>query len=220
MGMTYGSPLYKVYNAILTPIGKISWSNLKTKITGKKYYNLTDDDLNKIRELLAANYFICLTFRKTVMSSYLIQFANFVKTGSFGTYDHVLLNVEGGSPTSDDKFCLYESTALGCSIDPFMSVFDCDRVALIRPKNLDVGDWEEIVESAKKQIGKPYDDVFDLNDDTHLSCVELIRDSLRGIPEYETLFPNLEAMIKKVGNLTPQMYYDCPDFEVVFEVRR
>lgn len=217
---SYNSPLVKLYSAILTPIGKIDWGWIKEKFFGRRYYNLTDKDLNDIRELLSTGYYIIETRRNCVMSTYLICLANFVKTGKFGHYDHVLLNVEDDNPEDDIHFQLYQATASGSSISTFMEVFDCDSVVLMRPKNITVEEWHIVVEHAKKQIGKPYDDLFDLNDDTHLSCVELVRNSLRGIPGYDEKFPNLEASIKKVGNLTPQMYYDCPDFEVVYEIRR
>jgi hypothetical protein len=39
-------------------------------------------------------------------------------------------------------------------------------------------------------------------------------------PDYQENFANFEKMIKERKNLTPQMFYDCPDFEVVYEVRK
>ena len=39
-------------------------------------------------------------------------------------------------------------------------------------------------------------------------------------PDYYTNFANFEKLIAERKNLTPQMFYECPDFEVVFEIRR
>lgn len=218
--ISYDSYIYKAYSTVLYHIGAINWNWLKTKVTGKRYYNLTDADLQDIRQALSKNYFIINTRRNTAFSTYLIAFANFVKTGSFGHYDHVLLNLEDDNPNDDVNFQLYESTAKGSHISTFMEVFDCDSVALLRPKNVSIDEWHYVLDQAKLELGKPYDDIFQLNDDTHLSCVELVRNALKKIPDYEKKFPNLEKAIAKAGNLTPQMYYECEDFEVVYEVRR
>jgi hypothetical protein len=40
-----------------------------------------------------------------------------------------------------------------------------------------------------------------------------------GLPDYEVRFRRFEDLIQKRKNLTPQMFYECDDFEVVFEVR-
>jgi hypothetical protein len=75
--------------------------------------------------------------------------------------------------------------------------------------------------NVKEDIGKPYDALFDLLDDSEMSCVELVRDALKkDNREYEKLFPEFEKSIAEKKNLTPQMYRDCPEFEVVLEIRR
>lgn len=38
-------------------------------------------------------------------------------------------------------------------------------------------------------------------------------------PNYSVNHANFAALSEKYGELTPQMLYTCPDFEVVFEVR-
>lgn len=217
---SYDSFLYKIYDSVISTLANISWCQLKATITGRPYYNLTDQDLDHIREQLASGYYIIATFHKTSLSSYLVAIANFVTTGTFGQYSHVVLNLEDCNPTEDEKFQLYQSTRNGTTVSSFMEVFDCDSVVLLRPKSISISEWENVVENAKKCIGKPYDDLFDLNDDTRVSCVELVRNALKGVDNYDTKFANLEAMIKEFGNLTPQMIVDCDDFEHVWEVRR
>jgi hypothetical protein len=101
-----------------------------------------------------------------------------------------------------------------------MEVFNCDSVAILKPRNMLQEDWDKVVSEASTEIGVPYDDIFDLNDASHMSCAELVREGLRAIPDYAEKFPNLEAGIKDIGNLTPQMFYDCADFELVWEKRR
>jgi hypothetical protein len=36
-------------------------------------------------------------------------------------------------------------------------------------------------------------------------------------PAYEDAFGNFEDMISREGNLLPQMFRECQDFEVVYE---
>jgi hypothetical protein len=218
--ITYDSFIYKAYEKILNKLGDIQWNWLKEKLTGRRYYDLTDAVLQDIRTALATNYFIICTRRKTVISTYLIALATMVKTGKFGHWCHVLVNLEEDNPETDNQFQLYEATSDGAHIATFMEVFDCDSVALLRPKNIAVEDWHGVIERTKKDLGKPYDDMFNLYDDTHISCVEMVRSALMTIPDYEKKFPHFEAQIAKVKNLTPQMFYDCEDFEVVYEVRR
>jgi len=43
---------------------------------------------------------------------------------------------------------------------------------------------------------------------------------MRAMPNYATNFANFERMVQRKENITPQSFYDCPDFEVVWEVRR
>ena len=68
-----------------------------------------------------------------------------------------------------------------------------------------------------------YDTVFNLADETEVSCIELIRVGLRHCmleTEYLQRFPHLEELIKVRKNLTPDMLRNCLDFKVVFEQRR
>jgi hypothetical protein len=121
---------------------------------------------------------------------------------------------------ADDDFRLVEATGNGVNYSPFELVFEVHGVVLLKPKNMSVDHWTLVMDKAMTEIGKPYDSLFDLKNDNALSCVELVRTALMAEPNYYTNFANFEEMIRKRKNLTPQMFYECPDFEVVYEIRK
>lgn len=45
---------------------------------------------------------------------------------------------------------------------------------------------------------------------------ELVRLILSNEKDYDKNFSNFEALIKKHKNLSPQMIYDCGDFDIVY----
>jgi hypothetical protein len=180
---------------------------------------LTEDEHRKIKELLGPNYYVILTRRNNHLSTYMIAFANFVLTGKFSYWSHALMNLEDEVKTDDD-FLLIEAIGAGVTTNHFNKVFDCNGVVLLKPKNMTIEDWTAVLDKAKTELGKPYDNLFDLKSDKALSCVELVRTALQADPDYATNFAEFEQMIRKRKNLTPQMFYECPDFEVVYEVRR
>jgi len=190
-------------------LGKIHW---KAKNT------LTAEEQDKIRQRLKGNYYIMLSRRNNHLSTYMISFANFVLSGKWSYWSHAFMNAED-EVTSDEDFRIVEAIGLGVEYTPFAKVFDCNSVALLKPRSMSIDDWTAILDKAKSEVGKPYDNLFDLKNDNALSCVELVRTALMADPDYYTSFANFEALIKKRKNLTPQMFYDCEDFEVVYEVR-
>jgi hypothetical protein len=216
----YSTPFYKIYDKVVTQVAAVNWSQLKAKVTGKRYYNLTDADLAYIKKSLKDNYLIILTRRKTHLTTYLIEALSLAQTGLSSYWTHALMNMEGDNPIADGDFRLMEATQSGVHWSNFMQVFDCDAVALLKPKYISLEDWTAAIDKMVSEAGKPYDDLFDLADDTHLSCVELVRTSLMNVPAYASKFSHFEEMIKNFGNLTPQMYYNCQDFEVIWEIRR
>ena len=121
------------------------------------------------------------------------------------------------SPADVDKFKFMEATVTGVHYSTFDEVFDCDTVCLLSPKNMPNKEWTDVIDKLVKENGKPYDDLFQLADESHISCVELVRDALEADDQYKTNFANLEALIQKEGNLLPQMFRECSDFEVVYE---
>lgn len=213
--------LKSTFSPVVSLLTGTTWKKLKEKITGRRYYNLTNEDLEHLRKALAEDYYIICTRRGYALTSYLINFATLVKTGKYGHYHHVFMNMEDGSPETFEGFELIEADSnKGVHYSTFMEAFDCDSVALIRPKNLLKDDWEAIVKECRQMVGTPYDNAFDIDEREKMSCVEQVRNSLKALPDYNERFANFEKAITKAGNLTPQMFYDCPDFEVVWEVRR
>jgi hypothetical protein len=114
------------------------------------------------------------------------------------------------------SFKFVEATATGVHYSTFEEVFACDTVCLLTPNNIDNAEWTKIIDALLKQQGKPYDDLFDLSDDTHVSCVELVLNALKAV-DYEQEFANLKELIEKEKNLVPQMYRTCTDFMVKYE---
>ncbi len=203
--------IQKVGNLISVTIGKINWTTKQVA---------TAEELQTIHDKLIPNYYIILTRHDGHLSAYAIAFAHFFLTGKWGYYGHVLMNLED-TVDNDDDFRLIEAIGTGVQYSPFNKVFDqqCSSVALLKPKSMSVEHWTSVLDRAKTELGKPYDTLFDLSNDKALSCVELVRIALQGEPNYATDFANFEAMISKDKNLDPQMFYECPDFEVVYEFR-
>jgi hypothetical protein len=129
------------------------------------------------------------------------------------------MNLEDKVDTVDD-FRLIEAVTAGVTYTPFDQVFDVDAVVLLKPKRVTLAEWTEAMDASKTYLGRPYDTLFDLAQDNKLSCVEVVHDAISKIPGYKVLFPELEHAIAEWKNLTPQMFYECGDFEVAFEIRR
>lgn len=199
----------RIWISVIKTIGEIHWSPRNL---------LTSDEQDNIRKLLTGNYYIMLSRRNNHLSTYMISFANFVLTGRFSYWSHAFMNAED-KVNSDEDFRIVEALEVGVEYSLFSKVFDVNSVVLLKPKNMSIDDWTIVLDKAKTELGKPYDNLFDLKNDQALSCVELVRDALMAEPDYEKNFASFEAMIAKDKNLTPQMFYDCPDFEVVYEIR-
>lgn len=200
----------KIADWFIQTSGKIKWSpgNL-----------LTTSEQNNIKELLKNNYYVILTRRNNHLSTYFISIASLFLSGKWSYWGHALFNAED-AVTNDSDFRVIEAIGTGVSYTPFDRAFDVNGVVLLKPKSMSVEQWTGVLDKAKTELGKPYDTLFDLTSDKALSCVELIRVALKAEPNYDADFANFEKMIKEARNLTPQMIYDCPDFEVVFEIRR
>lgn len=199
----------RIWVETVQALGKIHWAPKNT---------LTTEEQDTIRQMLKGNYYIMLSRRNNHFSTYMIGFANFFLTGKWGYWSHVFMNAED-EVKDDSDFRIVEAIGVGVEYTPFDKVFNCNSVAFLKPKSMSIDDWTAILDKAKSEIGKPYDNLFDLKNDNALSCVELVRTALKADPDYDTSFAHFEEMIKKRKNLTPQMFYDCEDFEVVFEIR-
>lgn len=202
----------------LKVVSPINWNGIRALFNRGLYYTLTPEDLENIREKLSKGYYFILTHRDTHLTTYLISLGNFIKTTKWSYWSHLAVNLEG-DVSKDADFRIMEATGKGAGYSHFMEVFDVDGACLLMP-NLTPEEWEIVMEGEKEQDGKKYDTLFDLADETKVSCVEVGLNALKKLPNYKEKFANLEAMIQKYGQLTPQMYYDCPDFKNVLEVRR
>ena len=202
-------PVNKVLAVASTIIGICNWT-----LTNP----VTQDELDKVNSLLASNYYIILTRNNNHLSSYMIGISDFFLSGKFGFWGHTLINVED-QVVNETDFKFVESIASGVQYATFKEVTAVNSIALLKPKTMPADDWNAILQKAYADIGKPYDLVFDLNQTDAMSCVELVRNVLQADPTYATNFANFEALAQKHGKVTPQMLYDCGDFEVVYEVR-
>jgi len=210
----------KAWIAMCNFFASIHFNRTSAVIHNGLYYTLKEEDHNKIRELLKSNYYIILTRRKCHLTTYLIALMSLYVDHKMSHYTHALMNVEGDIDNNMD-YKLIESTAVGVHYSTFMEVFDCDSVVLLSPKGLPPEEWTAVLDAVKKEIGKGYDDLFDITNDENVSCVEMVYQGLKSLPNAEARFPKLFALIKeRKNNLTPQMLYDTGELEIVFEVRR
>lgn len=192
-------------------VGKIEWHT--TRVTNPA-------DLDIVRARLKDNYYIILTRHEGHLSSFAIALAHFLVTGRWGYYAHVLLNIEDEVLTDDD-YQFLQSTIAGVKYAKFDEVFDQQggSIALLKPRHVTLEEWTAILDKSRTNIGKPYDLAMDPSQDEKLNCVGLVRNSLQGNPNYEEDFASLEARVKKYKALSPQMLYECPDMEIVWEKR-
>lgn len=217
----YTSPLYRAWHSITSIISDIEWMKLYAPFNKGRGFNLTDEDYATLKQHLAGSYYIILINRKTHLTTYLLGGLSRLKTGKWPQYSHVLMNVDAETEVKDWKaFKFMEATSVGVHYSTFDQVFNCDSVCLLKPKNLSKEEWNKVIEGLLQQDGFQYDDLFDLSDQSHVSCVELVLNALKDDPDYAADFPHLVEMIDNIGNLTPQMYRDCDDFEVALEIRR
>jgi hypothetical protein len=213
---------------ILSPF---NWARIKFLLTGREY-DVTAQDREYVRGLCAQGVYIWLTRRETHLTTYLIGFSDYAlglmayyrngrkgKKPKLGYYAHAFLN------TDADTFI--EAVSSGVQYNYFDNVFNVDAFAALIPTGLTAVEWamfsKKFVEVSESKLGAKYDAVFNLKDETEVSCGELIRVSLRHCmsdERYNLRFKNFEALIKERRNLTPDMIRECEDFTVITEMRR
>lgn len=215
----------------LKVISPFKWTRLKFLITGREY-DLTPKDRTDLHDLCETGIYMWLTRRETHLTTYLINFSDYLLgmyawlnsgfTGEkpkLGFYSHAFMNA--------DRDTFIEAVGAGVKPSYFDEVFDVDAVCALVPSGLSAVEWsmysKKFVEVGKKKVGARYDTMFNLKDETEVSCIELIRVSLKHCmieENYALRFANFEALIKLNKNLTPDMLRNCSDFTVVLEMRR
>ena len=202
--------LRRLVESIVQSIGKVHW---------KLRDEISVESKKEIAELLKPHYYIILTRRSNHLSTFLIGLSNLVLRGKWGYWSHSLMNLED-EVTEEDDFRLIEAIGRGVTYSDFDNVFNVSDVALLKPKNMSPEYWTIVLDRLKTKLGTPYDTLFNLKSEAEVSCVELVRIALKAEPDYEKNFANFERMIKKSRNLTPQMFFDCPDFEVIWQAKK
>ena len=193
---------------------------LMAKIHWKQTDSLTGDDDVILKELFKNDYYIIATRRGNYFTTLGIAFGNFMLTGKWGFYSHVLMNLEDEVKTDND-YRFIEATGKGTHYSSYSGVFTgVDAVALIKPKHMPIEEWTAALDKMKEFLGVPYDNLFDLKNSTEINCVELIRLALEKTPHYSERFSEFERMISKTKKLTPDMFARCSDFEVIYSVKR
>ena len=207
--MRYSGLFYRVYHYL---------ASIPPKIAFKTRDPLTQEERQHLIELFARGYYIILTGNNWHLSSLSVKVLTWIKTGKWTRYSHALMNCDYVLDASQvDQMKFMEATVKGVHFSPFDEVFDCDSVCILSPAKLDNSEWSDIIDALVKHAGRPYDDLFQLADASHISCVELVRNALKADYSYDQNFINLERLILREGNLVPQMFRDCEDFRVVYE---
>jgi hypothetical protein len=204
---------------VLDVAGMVTWEWLAARRNHGPYYRLTMADHFNLQLMLAKDHYLIVTRRDPHLSTHLQGFIGWVMTGRWAFWSHALLNAED-EVTTDTDFRLIEATRAGVHYSTFFEVFDCDAAALLMPKGFTPEQWTAALTDAAKQVGKPYDTVFDCLDDSRLSCIELVRHALQTVPDYASRFARFEGMLRRYKTLTPEMLYQCEDFKVILEIRR
>ena len=205
----YNTIFYKIYNKL---------ASIPSQITWRSRNRLTEAERDEIAKMLASGYYVILTGSSNSLSSIIVSFLSWVTTGKWAKYTHALMNCDNITDAGDrDKFKFVEATSSGVHYSSFDEVFDCDHVCLLTPATVSNEEWTRVIDSLLKQLGKPYDDLFDLADSTRSSCVEVVLDALKAA-DYEEDFVNLALIIEREGNLVPEMYRNCEDFAIALEI--
>lgn len=200
---------------MLNCISPIDFTPIKKMLTGRQF-NLTVDDLTYLYDLLKSDNYIILTRRNMHFTTYLISIGHFLLTGRFARYAHICMNIEDNTDVK-----ILEAVGSGVKISKFKDVFNCDAYCVIEPTMVSRFEWQfALQKSLKENINKKYDTIFNIGSDAELSCGELVIDTIRNIVNYELRFKYTLDLIKREKQITPQMFYENPDFKIVREVVR
>jgi len=218
--------LLGMFGGFIAGLASVTWRSWKALFNHGIYWKLTEADHNELRRKLGSGFYVILTAGHPSLSGIGVKMASLLTGRGWPVFTHVLLNVDNeDDPLRSHEFQLVESIQQGVVYSTFMKVFDCDIVALLRPRGFTEDEWEKALERAKDNVGKGYDTLFDLIDNTEMSCVELVRDALIGsfdnFEDYKKRFFHFESMIEaNNGELIPEMFFKCRDFHVELYIDR
>lgn len=195
-------------------VGRLNWTGLKYFFTGREY-NITTEQVETACNLLLEQRLVGLSYRATHFSSILIILGHFLLTGRWVKLCHAWINTDD-EMKNPFGLKIYESISEGAIESPFWKVILCDGLVLLKPRWVKEENWDKINEVLKRQDGLPYDIFARYKDPSEINCCERV---VRAILDVQPdALPALCHMMKRYGNLTPQMLLECGDFEVVYEV--
>lgn len=204
-----------MYVKLMTLLAKIRFEWL-VRLFKKPTY-LTPSDRIEIMDRLRKNNYIIATFDPYSLSGLFVRFSHWFLTGHKANYTHVLLNLED----SGEDFKFVEATSGGVHTSTFYDVFKhAQHVALLRPKYYTQDLFDDCVQEAVRLVGKDYDFNYKLDDESKMSCVEVVLHVIKQLPFYNDQLRCLLFLMKYERQLTPDMYVEVPDMEVVWEVKR
>lgn len=93
-----------------------------------------------------------------------------------------------------------------------------DKFVVLRYKNLTQSDFLKAQQYANKQVGKKYDTLFLVNDDTKFYCTELVFRSVMEMANPPRIYPHQEKVGWKL--ITNEDFMDSPDLETVWTLNR
>lgn len=215
-----------VYRHLVVPfsiiLSGIKWETLYYLFKGRRQA-LTLDDMYKVNDQLTRGRYILLSRRNSHLTTYFISLGNFLLTGKWAHYTHAFVNITKSNKRAIWEAQFLEAIGSGVGYSAFRDVINVDSICILNPKGVSEQEWgNALARVVEKYHNRPYDDLFKLKDYTALSCVELVLAVILELPDdLKENFQTFFDMIDERKNLTPQMYYECPDcFELVLEIRR
>jgi hypothetical protein len=181
-------------------------------------YQVTDAEKDYIKALLDIQPCFILIEDRSYLSSYLIRILSLLSTNKWPRYTHVLMNFDIGLGSHPDGFLLIEATNAGVHFSSFDYVFACDNVCLTTV-DITKDQWQQIRVGLAKQLGKKYDDMFDIVDNSHVSCVEMCWDAVDELDDRGIVFPSLVRQIARHKQLTPEDFLHGNEFILVYETK-
>ena len=210
--------VYYIISKIMKVFSIINWEWLKLKLTGKRF-NLTLEDIILVTNKIGPDYYLILTRKDAHLSTYLVNLGHFLKTGNWGFWSHILMNVDN-SVDDVNKFLFCEATGTGVHTSKLMDVLNCDAVCLLKLTNYTAKEFTECTDDYLDDVGKEYDCLFDMLNANKMSCVEFVRDQLLHLSNYDQRMTRFRELVCREKSITPDMFYSCMDFEIVLEIRR